>query len=220
MTNQENQTLSLPRELRAPRIPKRCPVEVTSACTINDPSGNPRRGWIVRDHAGNVIETLHEGSGTELDDRYPYFHIRALERFGLGEANRASVMRVDVRPGEWKELMQLAPSDAPSAVRARKLGDRCERYSAVVSAVNSVRMHGTGVDKWDNRPRSATIYYRRPSQGGTHVDAAVRRAMTAMVRAGMAERVGDPDACMADGKTRADDISGQYRATDTTPYLR
>lgn len=209
-------TPNLPRELRAPRVPKREPVIVTYVCTINTPSGNPRRGWIVRSINGEIVETIEEGyTGlSALTSRWPWFDYRQRERFNLGSVY-PSVVRIDVMPGHWRELMSSPGSNSHEATRLRKLGDKCERFTAVAEAVSHIRRDGTGVDKFDNTPRSAVVYFRKTDTTGP----TVKRAMNALVRSGMAIRTDDPSQVMRDGKTRVGDVYGHYRATDTTPLI-
>lgn len=213
-------TETLPAFLRAPRVPKTCPVNITKVSTINDSSGNGRRLWIVRDGTGDVVEVHVGDESTEsrVMARWPYFHSTNMRRFDVGEHQRAHPLNIDVTPGEFKRLSKLEPW-SERATKLRAVGDRFERYSAVADAISDVRRDGGGEHRLDG-PRTAIIYQRTPKCGGDHVSVAVRRALALAVKAGVVELV-PHDHSNNDAKTRAwlEGTYKRYRATDTTPYI-
>ena len=110
-------------------IPKTCPVVIIHAKADNDRNGNPRRCFVVLDHAGRLVETIDEGySGTgELSMRWPWTNWHNLRDEGFDEPSNYTCYPValDVPPAEYRRLMRREPDERTAALRA--MGDRNAR---------------------------------------------------------------------------------------------
>lgn len=107
---------------KRPLIPRTCPVTITHLCADNDTNGNPRRCFIIVDHAGRLVEVLDEGyhGEGELHARYPWTSWHALSRYGFDEPAHHTVypMRIDSTPGEYRRMLRREPDARTEHIRA------------------------------------------------------------------------------------------------------
>lgn len=197
--------------LKAPRIPRACPVSCVKLRTTRSHGGAHYGAfaWVVLDRAGQLVEVLSGSEEVEarFHARYPWFGTQESGWYrDIG--GQAWPIVVEVSPAEYRRLSSREPW-SENAARIRRVADRCERFAAVRRAINRVLIDGNGT--FAGEVKSATIYHRTPARGGTPVDSHLRRAMRAFVRAQWVELVSDP---------RLDDVVGSYRATPTTPSYR
>lgn len=191
------------RIIDPPRLPKQCPVVILR---LHAPTcGN---GYAIVDTAGQLVEFIAESEG-RVWARWPWAHHTVARRLGIVAAYGPMI---DVPAKEWKRWRKLGEEAAQSkhenaeTVKLRKLADRCERWSAVRSALVDIRQHQENADyrtmlaalegrvngHAESDARGATVYHRLPGQGGNQAEAYLNRAMRAFVRAGMVERIDTP----------------------------
>lgn len=199
-------TPDVSRFLTPPRLAKSSPVAIVHLRAPSDPSGNPRRAFLVLTPDGRTVDIIDEGYAGEaqIHARYPWFSHTLAARLGL---RPAYAVGIDVPYSVWKGRTRAGVDvDSVSAVRARRSADRFERWHAVEDALQRVRSDGQGIDH-EGAERSAVVYHREyPHGGADHVGEHLARAMRALVAAGMVDRTWDkPKVC------------GGYRATDHTP---
>jgi hypothetical protein len=213
-------TATLPKFLRAPRVPTACPVSVIHLHATVSRGGvhRGRHAWIVNDHTGQLVEIISGGDEIESKvwARWPWFGTAERAWFGLG-SRQCWPTTLNVTPSELTRAVGWEPWTEHGA-KLRAVADRCEQFSAVMHAVRELVREGTGTHPWDGE-RTATIYHRTVERGGDAVSVAVRDAMLQLVALGMAAHADDPNAIMPDGKTRLGDVVGSYRATETTPNV-
>lgn len=216
------------RYLRAPRLPKTCPVVVLHLKAPSDYNGNPRRCFAVLATAGRLVEVHDEGYSGDQDvkRRWPWLDLNArdgLKLFG------ASMVSVEITPREYREWIKAGEnrdthraSEITELSALRKLGDRCAQYRAVIEALSEIRRaravgemrKARGMDT-SVSDGTALIYHRHLDDGGDVVSDFLRRALIALNNAGMVERVPtetDPQPFFARSV-------GRYHATETTPNL-
>jgi hypothetical protein len=222
---------ALARYLQPPRVPKTSPVVVLHVHADNTRDGNPRRCFVVVTTTGRVVETIDEGYAGEavVWARYPWFHHTSARRLGI---ECAYALPVYVAPAEYKRFMRAGELDAesihamPDVARMLQLAQRCAKWAAVRDALMEIRRstavheHREHVARLRGEPnhyadsRAQTVYHRHPADGGDAVSDHLRRAMAALVAAGMIERT-DTRRC---GRVFSRSV-GQYVATPTTPDL-
>jgi hypothetical protein len=208
--------------LKEPRLPRRSPVLVLHVRADNDRNGNPRRCFVVLTPAGRLVSVIDEGYGGEsvVHAAFPWFAHTVARRLGLETCYAVPIYATPAEYRRWLraggELLTEVHADAsqlaPDVVHARKLAERARRWSAVRDALVRVRQARAG---HEHRELIAEREGRENHYGDTsttpiywHGDDHLRRAMRALERAGMVERVGD----VSNGH-------GIYRATATTPDL-
>lgn len=217
MTN--NFPNNVARYLRAPHLPKTCPVVILHLKATNDYNGNPRRCFAVLTTAGRLVEVHDEGYNGDQDvkRRWPWLDHNArdgLKLFG------ASMVSVEITPREYREWIKAGKNrdaycddELSELTHLRKLGDRCAQYRAVADALSEIRRQRVASDD------ASLIYHHHPDDGGDAVSDFLRHALVALSNAGMVERVDSGREMPTDERrskfwTRS---VGHYRATDTTP---
>jgi hypothetical protein len=207
--------------LKAPRLPKTSPVVVLHLRADNDHDGNPRRAFAVLNTAGRTVEVIDEGYGGEaqIPRRWPWYSHTLARRLGI---QTAYAIPVYVTPSEYKRWLRHGEdldTTSSDVVKLRELGRRVARFAAVRDALTEIHRSAANhelrerVAAQDGRENlygdtsPAVIYHRPLSAHGDDASDHLRRALVALAKAGMIERVS------------GDHAHGQYRSTDTTPDL-
>ena len=204
-------TTPLPAILRAPRVPRECPVSIVH---LWRPDYGRHHLYSVHDLRGALVEVI-SGDDTDaeqrLQARYPWTSTQLAPAFGVMQ-RCWPVYSGEVKAAEFKAHENAKPW-SEDGERIRAMADRCEKHAAVVEALKRVRIDGVRDHPLDG-PRTALVYQRPLEHGGDAVSVHLRRAMLAAERAGLVRRV------RGDGEPEEGwhGIAKHYRATDSTPY--
>lgn len=222
--------------LRPPRLPKVSPVVVVHFRAGHDPSGNPRRCFAIYNTHGRLVEVVDEGYGGESEvwARYPWYQHTAAARLGI---RPSYAIGVDVAASEYRRMLRAGraiveegPDAMPDVLRLRRQATRCAKWSALREALTSIRRSSATHEMRERRAaaegrpnhyaesRGQVVYHRHPDDGGDEVSEWLRRAMVALLRAEMVDRIDTP----AEGGNARPFFRrsvGHYVTTDTTPDL-
>lgn len=200
-------TTTLPPCFNPPRLSAVPPVSIVHfrATVLHYGAHQGRHVYHVRDAYGRLVETISgvdDSTEQEVYSRWPWFATQHRDTFGLPHP-QAHFLHAEVSPSEYRRLANIEPW-AADATKLRRIGDRCAGFYHFCDAINDIRRNGNGLNQ-EGEIATATIYHRTRD---------LRQRLDQAEAAGIIVRV-DDGAWSQDVRT----ISGQYRATEFTPYV-
>lgn len=228
------------RYLKPPRLPKVSPVVALHL------RADGAHAFAMLTPSGRTVELVTEGP-TDVEgamrDRWPWFDHNAAASLGLSVAYAVPIDTTRAELRRWAG--RDTDTDSPDVLKLRALAERCAGWMAVRSALVSIRRHAAEADYRtmlaaregrvngyaETDAAGSTIYHRHRDDHGSPADDHLRRAMLALTRAGMVERIDTPPTVgrflkdgddMQTARKRAHFFAhsvGHYKPTPTTPDL-